>query len=190
MKLNNRGLTLIEMIVSFAILGVVSVAVFGMMLTSTKTYTSLTTSVKLQYEAQLAMANIERHILNCNDEISWNSTQKTLFIINKEGDTKTIEVFDLNGSGYADAISYGTKEIGEDGTAEILSYLLAEHVEDLNVELIPSASGDIAQVQLELKMTRNDKSYIGKKIIALRNKPSGSHNTWNINYTAGRAEQN
>ena len=173
MKLNNRGMTLIEMIVSFAILGVVSVAVFGMLLTATKTYTSLTTTIKLQYEAQLAMANIERHVVNCNEGIAWNSGQNALFIINEEGGTKNLQVIYLDKT--SNELYYGTQTLNDDGQATLSFYLLAEHVDEMMVTLTPSGSDETRQVQLELKMTRNNKTYTGKKTIALRNKPSGNY---------------
>ena len=171
MKLNNRGLTLVELIVSFAILGIVSVAVFGMLLTSTKTYTSLTTSVKLQYEAQLAMGNIERHILNCNKGLAWNSSDKELFIINEEGTNQKLQVVYLDNTNGANELYYGTETLDGSGRAELRFYLLAEHVTGMNVTFTTSDSNEIKQAQLELTLTRNGKSYTSKKIIALRNKP-------------------
>lgn len=172
MKLNNRGMTLIEMIVAFAILGVVSVSIFSMMLTATKTYTNLTSTVKLQYEAQLAMANIERHIMNCNDGISWDAANDTLFIVNEEeNNKKNLQVIYLkNGELY-----YGENNLSDEGSATLTFYLLAEHVTDMNMTLTPSGSNETKQVQLELTLERNNKTYTGQKTIALRNKPSGKY---------------
>lgn len=178
MKRNNRGMTLIEMIVAFAILGVVSVAIFSMMLTATKTYTNLTSTVKLQYEAQLAMANVERYMVNCNEGMYWDG--KTLFLINEEEGAQSLQVVYLKDG----ELFYGSDELANGSTSTLYTYLLAEHVTGMNVATLTDAEGLIRQAELTLTFQRNNKTYTGKKTIALRNKPSGKY-TGTLNGTIG-----
>lgn len=172
MKLNNRGMTLVEIVVAFAILGVVSVSIFSMMLTSTKTYTNLTYNTQLKYNAQIAMANIEKRVMNCNEGISWNDSQKALFIVNEEGEERELEVFCLNKD--TGELRYGKGNLGAGVTSTNLDfYLLAENVSNMSVTFVdsPSSSDIRIQAEIEITMERNDKTYLSKKIVALRNQP-------------------
>lgn len=194
MKLNNRGMTLIELIVAFAILGVMSVSVFGILLTSTKTYTKMTSSVKLQYETQLTMANIERRIMNCNEGITWgNATvtndenKKELFLVNEENGKKTLQV--IYHKNITDELYYGTGELTAEGSLNLTFYLLAEHVDEMKVKLVTTVSPEdgltyVKQVQLSLTMSQNNITYTGEKTIALRNQPSGDYQ-WKLSLGAG-----
>ncbi len=204
MKLNNRGMTLIELIVSFAILGVMSVSVFGIILTSTKTYTKMTSSVKLQYEAQLAMANIERHVQNCNYAISWGKAdaaseddKNELFIVNEDAEGKrTLKLLYLKT--ITDELFYGIDDLvgdfekNENIQANPTFYLLAEHVDDIKVKLITATGADglerVKQIQVTLIMSQNNIKYKSEKTIALRNKPLATYQ-WNLTHGGGGTGQ-
>ena len=75
MKQNNQGMTLIEVVAAFAILGFLSASIFSMILTGTKTYIRLTDTIKVQYDTQIASAKIEKQLLNCEDGIYWSPNQ-------------------------------------------------------------------------------------------------------------------
>ena len=199
MKLNNRGMTLIEMVVAFAILGVMSVSVYGIILTSTKTYTKMTSSVKLQYEAQLAMANIEKRIMNCNYAISWGQAtatseddKKELFIVNEDtSGKKTLQV--IYRKTITDELHYGTSALvgnfdnNENITSNLTFYLLSEHVDDIKMQLVTTTGDDgllrVKQVKVTLTMKQNDITYTTQKTIALRNQPLGTYK-WSMSLQA------
>ncbi len=151
MKLNNRGMTLIELIAAFAILG---------------------------------MANIERRILNCNEGITWDSsvngtTSKALYIVNEDtDDNKTLEV--IYHKSTTDELFYGTGELTQEGSINLTFYLLAEHVNGMELQLVNTdaaadGSVNVKQAKLKLTMKQNDITYTSEKTIALRNQPSGTY---------------
>lgn len=165
MKLNNRGMTLVEMIVAFAILGLVSASIFSMMLTGTKTYTKLTNTVKLQYDAQLATANIEKRILNCDEGFEWDGSS---LILVEDG---TAHVLNWNAS--TGEFKYGTGPMSSD-EASLNMYLLAEHVTAFRVDVQTTTEESVTVVQrveYEVKLERNGQSYTRGKAVALRNLP-------------------
>ena len=168
MKLNNRGMTLVEMIVAFAILGLVSTSIFSMILTGTKTYTKLTNTVKLQYEAQLATANIEKRILNCNDAVSWSDANKSLILV--EDGKVNVAHWDSSSK----KLYYGTAELVAEGTTNVSMYLLVEHVTNfaVSMETVTEGSDTLVQkVQFSVKLEHNDQVYTREKAVALRNLP-------------------
>ena len=58
MRRNNKGFSLVELIVALAIFAIAGVAVFGFMVNSSRLYQRTNVEVKLQYEQQLAVNQI------------------------------------------------------------------------------------------------------------------------------------
>lgn len=159
-KKKNRGFTLVELIISVAILGIIVIGAGTFMVAGTRTYSSLNYSVRLQYEAQLAMAQLQEYTVDCTAGMAWDATENALYIANGS----TVHIFDYNET--AQTLSYGT------GTAaENLSFtadaMCAEHVADMDVELLNAGK----QVEITLTMTRGNKTYVATQVIALRNQP-------------------
>ncbi|MEG1848279.1 MAG: prepilin-type N-terminal cleavage/methylation domain-containing protein [Lachnospiraceae bacterium] len=67
----NKGFTLIELVVSIAILGVVGLAVMGFMTTGSRTYTNVNEEVDLQYEAQLSVNQLRDLIIDANRGVAY-----------------------------------------------------------------------------------------------------------------------
>ena len=156
------------MIVAFAILGIVSTSIFSMMLTGTKTYTKLTNTVKVQYDAQLASAKIEKQLFNCNDAIFWTDDNQIILVQDNMVHAYCIK------SGTKD-LYYGTGELDAEGKANLTMYLLAENVNLIAIaspkEIKVDGKTFISYVQLQMQLQRNDKIYDVEKTVTLRNKP-------------------
>jgi prepilin-type N-terminal cleavage/methylation domain-containing protein len=63
---NNKGFSLVELIIAMAILSLVSLTVAGMMKTGTSTYNSAKSELDLQMESQILLAQINTMILEAN----------------------------------------------------------------------------------------------------------------------------
>lgn len=186
MKMNNRGFSLVELIVATAILGIIALGAGAFMVAGARAYSSLNYTVRLQNEAQLAMAQLQEYTVDCAKGITWvpAGTGGTLYIAN---DAK-VHVFECAGG----TISYSTSALAETldftGSDEVDGALLAEHVESMSVAFdvdsgVPGVSNPKAkQVEITLSMTRNGKSYTATQVIALRNQPAHAANwaaLWN-----------
>ena len=170
LRKNNRGFTLVELIVSTAILSIVAVAASAFMVAGTRTYSSLNYTVRLQYEAQIAMAQLQEYTVDCTDGIAWEvkavtdangvaTEQKFLYIVN--GTDVHLFKFDSGNQ----TLSYG--KTGKAATLTEPAYnLAAEHITNMDVDL--SKDG---QVGITLQMQRNSKTYNATQTIALRNRP-------------------
>ena len=174
---NNRGFTLVELMVSMVILGIIALAASAFMVAGTKTYSSLNYAVRLQYEAQLAMAQLQEYTVDCTKGIVWDAAQKTLYIANEDGDPDTddavVHMFVHNSAEGEQNIVYKRIDCHDStfveqidsNTSFAVDALMAEHVKSMNVVF------DGNQAKITLEMTRGNKTYTATQVIALRNQP-------------------
>ena len=87
MMRNNKGFSLIELIVALAILSVAGVSIFGFVMNTSRSYSQTNKEVKLQYEQQLAVNQIRDMVVESDKGIYFDSTSKTLALY---GATKTV----------------------------------------------------------------------------------------------------
>ncbi len=80
---NNKGFTMVELVVSIAVLSLLSIGVTSLMTTGARNYSTVNTLVNLQYESQMALAQVQEYAIDCNYAINWNDTDNTLTIVNK-----------------------------------------------------------------------------------------------------------
>ena len=184
MRNNDRGFTLVELIVSIALLGIIAVAAAGFLVTGTRTYTNVNYSVRLQYETQLAMNQIQDYVINCSQGIAWDgdgSTCSTLYIVNSDKTEKKISFSSTDGT-----LSFG-QGIAAETDSVIASDLMAENVTAFSVTFSPAPTEQnktttAAAATVTLTMERGGKSYTGTQTIALRNKPLAA-NSWSNLWT-------
>lgn len=90
MKKNNSGFSLIELVVSIAILAIVSAAIFEFVMVAIKHYQKETREVELQYEAQLAMNQLQDLLIDATKGVSYTVNGSTL--IQSDGDIAGVAV--------------------------------------------------------------------------------------------------
>lgn len=73
-KLNNKGFSLVEILVAMAILGVVSLAIYSFMNTGARLYQKTSSDADIQTEAQLVANSISDLIIDCEINISYGPT--------------------------------------------------------------------------------------------------------------------
>lgn len=171
MKKNNRGFTLIELLVSMAILGMVSLAASGFMAVAARVYNSVNYSIKLQYESQLVMTQLQEYIIDCNKGIAWDSDTSTLYLVNEDDGNDTMYVFRFDKTN--ESIYFGTGNVTDAGATA--TDLMAEHITDMKVDLKQlDDDNHVYEVELTLSLERSEKYYTGTQVTALRNKPIGA----------------
>lgn len=160
-RINNRGFTLVELIVSVAILGIIALGASAFMVAGSKAYSSLNHTVRLQYEAQLAMAQLQEYTVDCATGLAWDGGETALYVVNGG----TVHLFDFDET--AGTLSYGTG-----AAAQTLSVTadapMAEHIEAMDVVL---QDADM-QAEITLTLCRENRRYTATQIIALRNRPA------------------
>ena len=83
MKRNNKGCSLVELLVSFAILGVIS-AIIGIMMTSgSNMFSRNRARLNLQYKSQVIASQVHTYLQNCNGGVAVD-TNGDLYIAQKK----------------------------------------------------------------------------------------------------------
>ena len=164
-KGRNGGFTLVELIVATAILGVVALSAAGFMSASARTYSSVNYSLRLQYASQLAMAQLQEYLIDCNGGIAWDGDE--LYILNVDPDAPAdaakgaLHLFRYDSA--AGCLYYG-ENVPRAVTPTAVD-LLAEYVSAIDLNL------DDDSVTVSLTFTRQNKTYTSVQTLSLRNRP-------------------
>lgn len=180
---NNRGFSLIELIISIAILGIVAVASMGFIVSGTNGYSSVSSNVRLQNKSQLAMDFIQEYVIDCNEGIYFSTADDTLYVIDSkivvnsetgaEEKVYTAHVFKYSASD--NAIYYGEnpatlQSSGVLTCSDAATDLLTDGVSSFSAGLYGTAN--ITDVTVTIDFFVRNKTYTGFQTIALRNHPT------------------
>jgi len=81
---NNKGFSLVELIVAFAITAIAGLAVFGLMSAGTNHFTRTGNDVGLQYEQQVVVNRLRDVLLESSDALSYDDSTKELVVYSQE----------------------------------------------------------------------------------------------------------
>ena len=73
---NNKGFSLVELIVAFAITAIAGLAVFGLMSAGTNHFTRTGNDVGLQYEQQVVVNRLRDVLLESSDALRYDDSTK------------------------------------------------------------------------------------------------------------------
>ncbi|MBQ0028087.1 MAG: prepilin-type N-terminal cleavage/methylation domain-containing protein [Lachnospiraceae bacterium] len=112
---NNKGFSLIELIVAFAIFAVVGTAITGFIFFSNNSFSSANKNLKLQYDQQVVVNRIRDIIVETSRGINYNPSTNTLIVLSdNQGDDK-------------ETLPYSVARIRYDSSEKKL-YLLEENI--------------------------------------------------------------
>lgn len=185
---NNKGFTLVELMVSIAILGVVIVASLGFLASGTRSFSSVSAAVNLQYKSQLAMNNIQERLIDCNTGVTFDTGSSTLYIIDssvsqnaetgKDETRYTAYIFKYDAAKNAVYFGQQAAERTQDG-----SYKFRDSAPDLLVDGVSAFKADVtsgtdlynnsyvSEVTLNMTFFIQSKTFTGVQSVALRNSP-------------------
>jgi len=89
----NKGFTLVELLVAFAIFGIISVALVGFLTMSSRSYRRTSAIVSLQIEYQVTMSMVSEYIIDCNAGLAFDEAQNALYIVSYEDSGYVTYVF-------------------------------------------------------------------------------------------------
>ena len=178
MKKDNRGFTLIELIICMAIFAILVTSVFGFMLASSRSYSAITNRLNLSLQSQLTMNQLGEYIMDCNEGLYFKPDTSTLYVIDKGSiDTKyDVNIFQLKPDGCI-YYGYGGNVATLSGTTfSFTSFeannLLAENVTSFSVtQKLNSDNTKVISAVVSIVFTKNSAASSARRTIALRNCP-------------------
>ncbi len=175
---NNKGFTLVELIITIAVSSFVILSITVLLTTSVRTYGSLHSTINLQYNSQIVTTQIQERVLDCNGGIAFDDAENVLYVVNINDDgTKVLYVYRL-----ADGdMMYGEKTSATTGTdddiivfAQDLSTnatdLMSRDILDFDVEA-QVENGEVISAVIILDYLDEGNEYSVKQTISLRNSP-------------------
>lgn len=177
---NNKGFSMVELLVAFGIMGVIVTTVGYMMTTSSKTYSSLSTESQLQSEAQLVANAISELAIDSFDAGNTLEAKYECKIDPAVNDFLVLMSKDKNGGSYKNTryqISHEGNELylitqEYDSSADsYIAYnksLLGQYITGFTVNL--NRVKDDNLIAFQLIYTKNGRSYTGDYQVYMRNK--------------------
>ncbi|MCR5654984.1 MAG: prepilin-type N-terminal cleavage/methylation domain-containing protein [Lachnospiraceae bacterium] len=176
---NDRGFTLIELIVAMAILGVVSLTIYTFMIQGSRFYGKQNADATIQTDAQLVANAISDLIIDCEVDIRYdnslssqaNTTEKVLQIVNEDMAfiifKQDTNVFYLEGTYDAAAGKYTY----DSGSLTDSAELLGQNVTAFNVDLSRVGGKGSKENIVTYSMTYENygRKYAGNYQVNLRN---------------------
>ena len=191
-KRDNRGITLIELIVTVAVLSVVLVMIFSMMSSGSNFFTKSRDSIATTYSLQQTLSQIKETVIDCNHCIIVENTAGTqkLTVVNMKvtsttiGGTETVDrLFHFYAYSFEDGVlKYGELEKSNPTVTEMSSFAVpCDHVLCYGVEdfkVVPStvsitsdgtANSYIKRLKIELKVKKNNRVDSAVETVSPRN---------------------
>lgn len=177
---NNKGFSLIELIVSIAILGVVSIASLGFLVSGVNGYSSVSSNIDLQNKSQITMNFIREYVIDCNEGVFFSAADSTLYtfsskeVWNTESaaweKSYTAHIFKYNSSD--SSLYYGEQPAavlspGVFSCSNAAPDLLANGVSSFSAGLFGGTQ--LSSVTVTVDFFVRNKTFKGIETIALRN---------------------
>ncbi len=174
---NNKGLSLVELIVAFAIIAIAGTAVAGLITVGTRHFNSTGKDTGLQYEQQVVVNRLKDSLLEASSAISYNDATKTLLVYSLKDMGTTMS------GGVAHTYKYVISKIFLQGTE--LRYISGEY-DVLDASLLPGGDGtllgenvkdvtfsladiDKGKINFDITFEKDDKEITSSQVVSLRN---------------------
>lgn len=163
---NNKGYTLVELLVTLAVFAIIMGEIGSMMLNSSKLYRNGTYEVELQTEAQQIIQQMEEFLIDVNHSVSTNYDVSVSSDIITISNNDAIYQFELQ---MEPDRNYGTLYYNKeslDGGVDVSDVPMAEYVQSISLDMA-SYTSDV--VTLNVSMNNGRYGYQASQDIYLRN---------------------
>lgn len=177
---NNKGFTLMELMVCIALMSAVMVGLLLLMSSASKLYAKVNYKQEMLTESQLVMAQVNDRVMDCNAGIAWNNTSGELYIVQEIGGTYKVHYYTMDGTDLLyktktwekSAITASTDFLSDFTSISSDDAKLAEDIEAFDITIELQAGSDVVDsILVTTKFAQNGEEYEGTQLIYLRNQP-------------------
>lgn len=206
----NKGFSLVELVVTIAIFSIVSIVIGSFLVASSRAYSVSANELDIQEEAQLVANQIQEMVLDTAIGISYkyivtdeSGTELNDYMNNDlelpTGDTSRKELWIYGKDGYNRIhwnkeknelyltqyvkISTGGFQLADGMTED--GVILGEYVADFSVDLSEVASNRMVAFDICFKKPNNDRDYLVSRTVSLRNNVLTNRNKEEVYNAAG-----
>lgn len=182
MRTDNRGLTLVELLVSIAIASIVSIAIFSFMIVGARSFQKTSADVNVQHESQLVLNQLQDLLVDTNVGVEYNKDESTsdatLTLYNYDSGNPDKHVYEVVYQAAEKKLFYneysplasgeGASRIVSKGSTIYQQQLLGENIASFTVDLSALEKKRVVRVDLEVERTQS--KYKTSSNITLRNR--------------------
>lgn len=169
---NNKGMSLVEVIISVAIVSIVLVTITSFMVTGTKLFGNSSNEIELQRNAQLVLNNIENRIVDAQLGANFEGGGTDFRVLTIYNETEREYIFWVKND---KKIYYDTsaQNVTKDSSTLSTNEVLAENITEFSVSLkktqVGTSEAGSPKADVKLAIEKSDRSIESSKIIAFRN---------------------
>ena len=181
MRTENRGLTLVELLVAIAIASIVSTGVFSFMVVGARSFQKTSADVNVQHEAQLVLNQLQDLVVDTNVGVDYSKDESTkdatFTLYNYDSADPDKHVYEVVYQAADQKLFYNeyvplasgeeASRIVSKGSVVCQQQLLGEHISDFAVDL--SALEKKRVVRIDLEVEKSNSKYKASSNITLRN---------------------
>lgn len=164
-QLNNRGITLVEILITFAIIAVVGGLIVGIVMAATKSYRTNDAEVDMQYDAQLLLNQIETYVLAADEGLEQDGNEYRIY--SSDADDLIIRILNWDSAQQTLFFSQVRRKADTSEVEEVAQTPLAENVNAFSMDL--SKADKERKVTTTLELIDGQKTYDASVIWSLRN---------------------
>lgn len=168
---DEQGFTLVEMIIAFGILGIVSLMIVGFIMTGTRSYTKQSSDVNVQTEAQLTLNQLSDRIIDTSRAISYKeSPGESLLTIFNDDEIYLVRWSEADERLYAAGITgdfSGIEDANDLDLTGVTWSVMADYMTGFNVNVDEIA--EKGQVYITLEFNDSGSTYKTSGHVTLRN---------------------
>ena len=178
---NDKGFTLIELIICIVIFGIIVAAVFGFMISGSKSYETVNGRINLQMDSQLTLNFINEYLIDCDTAVYSDGSNMLCIIDKASGGGYNAYVFRYIDT---DTTLYFSKSVSVTpnadgsfacvmGTPEILSDMVDSFLVTLGI-IVDENTTRVGSVKMELSFNNSSTNKTFSHTVSLRNKPKSA----------------
>lgn len=195
MRENQKGFTLVELIIAVAIMSIVLLAVCGFIVVGSRSYASANTDISLQQEAQLALNQISDVIIDTTDSINYGGksdtasememvlkdsefsgepTEKCLVVVNRKASNNDNPSYWFSWNKADEVIYFNTSDdvVDESHPSPVFvdadKAVLAQHVKEFHIDISQFEENRV--VMISMTFANGDREYTTSNNITVRNR--------------------